>query len=106
MVAVFLGVALFDDRDLLPFRLVEPGILVTPVALGLALAAACALAGFERDIRSARFGWRQPLGLLMSLGLIAGGVQALVHTAGGRWSSPRASATSRWRGSAWTAAIT
>ncbi|MEZ5219605.1 MAG: hypothetical protein R2715_24165 [Ilumatobacteraceae bacterium] len=46
-----------------------------PVALGLAISAACALAGFERDIRTARFGWRQPLGLLMSVTLVVAGLK-------------------------------
>ncbi|MEZ5259732.1 MAG: glycosyltransferase, partial [Ilumatobacteraceae bacterium] len=70
LVIAFLVLVLLDDRAALPIRLPEPGLLLVPVALGLAISAACALAGFERDIRAARFGWRQPLGLLMSVALV------------------------------------
>jgi hypothetical protein len=89
VVGVFLVLTLLDDRGSLPVRLPEPGVMLVPVALGLALSAGCALAGFERDIRGARFGWRQPLGVLVSLGLLAGLFQGVVGIAGGRWSAPR-----------------
>ena len=50
--------------DALPFRVPEVGILLAPVALGLALAAASSAAAFSEDVAGRRFGWRQPLGLL------------------------------------------
>ena len=40
-----------EDGGALPFRLPEAGILLVPVACGLALAGACAIAAFEHDIR-------------------------------------------------------
>ncbi len=80
--------AVLDDRGLLPVRLPEPGIVLAPVALGLAIAACVTVAGFERDIRGARFGWRQPLGLLVAASLAGGMLPAVVNVAGGRWSAP------------------
>lgn len=81
-------VAVLDDRGALPLRLPEPGIVLTPVALGLAITACVTVAGFERDIRAARFGWRQPLGVLVAVSLAAGMLPAVVNVAGGRWSAP------------------
>ena len=46
------------------FVLPEPGVLLAPVAVGLALSAACIAAAFQDDVLSGSFGWRQPLGLL------------------------------------------
>ncbi len=89
LVLGFLVLAVLDDRGDLPVRLPEPGIMLVPVALGIAIAACSAVAGFERDIRGTRFGWRQPLGLLVSLSLLTGLFQGVVAAAGGRWSAPR-----------------
>lgn len=80
-------IAVLDDSGVLPFRLPEPGVLLVPVACGLALGAGAALAAFEQDIRGARFGWRQPLGLVVGLGLVIGLLPGLVGAANGRWSA-------------------
>ena len=76
-----------SDRGALPVRLPEAGLLLVPVACGLALGAGSAVAAFELDIRGARFGWRQPLGLLVGLGLVAGLLPGLIGAANGRWSA-------------------
>ncbi len=87
LVVAFGTLAVLDDRGSLPVRLPEPGLVLAPVALGLAIAAGSALAGFEHDIRGSRFGWRQPLGLLVSVALVVGLFQAVIGAAGGRWST-------------------
>lgn len=79
--------AVLDDRGALPFGLPEPGVLLVPVACGLALGGACAIAAFEHDIRGARFGWRQPLGLVAGIGVLIGLLPGLVGAANGRWSA-------------------
>ncbi len=50
LVVTFGVLAVLQDRDALPFRVPEVGILLVPVALGLALAAACAVASFASDV--------------------------------------------------------
>ena len=64
LVVVFLALAVLQDRDALPFAVPDVGLLLVPVALGLALSAASAVAAFGADVTGRTFGWRQPLGLL------------------------------------------
>lgn len=80
-------IAVLDDQGTLPVRLPEAGILLVPVACGLAIGGGCVVAAFEHDIRGARFGWRQPLGLAVGLGLVIGLLPGLVAPADGRWSA-------------------
>ncbi len=83
-----LALAVLGQRDSLPFRLPEVGLLLAPAAVGLALAAACAAAAFEQDVQGGSFGWRQPLGVLCGVALAMGAIPALASTANGRWSTP------------------
>ena len=53
LVVVFLPLAILQDRDALPFGVPEVGILLAPVASGLALAAASSVAAFGRGRRRA-----------------------------------------------------
>ena len=69
----------------LPFRVPEVGILLVPVALGLALAAACAVASFASDVAGGTFGWRQPLGVLSIAAVLCGMFPALVTLTDGWW---------------------
>jgi GT2 family glycosyltransferase len=87
LVLVFGAVAVLSDRGSLPFRIADIGVILVPVACGLALTGTCVVAGFEHDIRGARFGWRQPLALLVGVGLAAGVLPGLVGAANGRWSA-------------------
>lgn len=73
------------DRGAIPEVVADPVLLMAPVALGLALAAACAAAAFVEDVRGATFGWRQPLGVLTALAVGLGVLPVLVAAAGGRW---------------------
>lgn len=85
----FLLLAVLGDRGALPFALPEVGILLVPVACGLSLGTASAVAAFEHDIAGARLGWRQPLGLLVGLGIVVGLVPGLAAAFDGSWSTPR-----------------
>ncbi len=77
LVVVFLGLAVLQDRDALPFRAPEIGVLLVPVGLGLAISAAASIAAFGNDVAGRTFGWRQPLGLLGIAAVIVGVVPAL-----------------------------
>ena len=72
LIVVFLGLAVLQDRDALPFAVPDVGVLLVPVALGLALSAASAVAAFSDDVAGRTFGWRQPLGLLSIAAVIVG----------------------------------
>ena len=89
LVVTFGVLAVLQDRDALPFRVPEVGILLVPVALGLALAAACAVASFASDVAGGTFGWRQPLGVLSILAVLCGTFPALVTLTDGWWYAPR-----------------
>ena len=79
LVVTFGVLAVLQDRDALPFRAPEVGILLVPVALGLALAAACAVASFASDVAGGTFGWRQPLGVLSIVAVLCGIVPSAAH---------------------------
>jgi GT2 family glycosyltransferase len=89
LVVTFGVLAVLQDRDALPFRVPEVGVLLVPVALGLALAAACAVSSFASDVAHGTFGWRQPLGLLSIAAVLCGTFPALVTLTDGWWYAPR-----------------
>src|SRR4029079_10300576 len=68
LVIGFGWLAVLDDRGC-KIRLPEPGVLLAPVAVGLALSAACIAAAFQDDVLAGSFGWRQPVCLLIAAGL-------------------------------------
>jgi GT2 family glycosyltransferase len=81
MVLVFGTAAVLADRGAMPVDLPEAGVLLVPVAVGLSISAAAALAAFDLDVRGGTFGWRQPLGILSSVAVVVGlapGLGALV----------------------------
>jgi GT2 family glycosyltransferase len=80
LVLVFGGLAVLADRGSMPILMPEAGVLLVPVAIGVAISAAAALAAFDLDVRGGTFGWRQPLGILASVAVVVGvapGVAAL-----------------------------
>ena len=89
---VFLALAILQDRDALPFTIPDVGMLLAPVALGLALSSASAVAAFCADVTGRTFGWRQPLGLLSIAAVIVGLAPALFTVLDGSWYLPRVGA--------------
>lgn len=84
----FGALAVFGDRGSLPVTAPTAGVLLVPVAAGLAIAAAAALAAFDLDVRGGSFGWRQPLGIAASLAVIVGVVPGVVSVGPGDWDAP------------------
>ncbi len=89
LVVTFGVLAVLQDRDALPLRVPEVGILLVPVALGLAIAAACAVASFASDVAGGTFGWRQPLGVLSIAAVLCGLFPALLTVTNGSWFAAR-----------------
>ena len=89
LVVVFLALAVLQDRDALPFRVPEVGLLLVPVALGLALSAGAVVAAFGQDVAGRRFGWRQPLAVLGIASVLFGVLPAALTIADGSWFTPR-----------------
>jgi hypothetical protein len=88
LVLVFGGVAIFADRGSMPIAMPEAGVLLAPVAVGVAIAAAAALAAFDLDVRGGSFGWRQPLGILSSVAVVIGIVPGAASLANGSFQTP------------------
>lgn len=91
LVVGFGALAVLQDRNALPVRVPEIGLLLVPVAVGLAIAAACAVASFASDVAGGRFGWRQPLGLASIAAVLAGLFPAMITLTDGAWFAPRTS---------------
>ncbi|MFN8022692.1 MAG: glycosyltransferase [Acidimicrobiales bacterium] len=88
LVVTFGWLATLDDGNALPIRLPEAGILLVPVAVGVAIAAGCVLASFELDVRGGTFGWRQPLAVLSTAAVVVGLVPAAFTVGSGRYDTP------------------
>ena len=85
LAASALLVALLDDRAILPIHLAEPAIMLVPVAFGLSVAVGALGASMTVDVRHAKFGWRQPLSALASIGLVVGMLPSVLSSLDGRW---------------------
>jgi hypothetical protein len=88
LVVTFGLLAVLADSASLPFAAPQAGVLLVPVALGLALASASALAAFDLDVRGGSFGWQQPLGILASIAVVVGVVPGVVAVADGGFQTP------------------
>ena len=88
LVVGFGWLAALDDSGSFVVRLPEPGIMLVPVAVGVAIAAGCVLASFELDVRGGSFGWRQPLTLVAMVTIAIGMVPALFAVGTGRYDTP------------------
>lgn len=91
LVVGFGALAVLDDVGSSPVRLPEPGILLTPVAVGLALCAAATVGSFGADVRAARFGWRQPVGVIGAAATVLGLLPGVAAAADGHWNQPEIS---------------
>jgi hypothetical protein len=88
LVVGFGALAVFGDQDRLPVAAPEAGLLLVPVAVGLAISAAASLAAFDLDVRGGSFGWRQPLGIAASVAVVVGVVPGVLAVAPGDWNMP------------------
>ncbi len=88
MVLVFGSLAVLADRGSLPIDVPEAGVLLVPVAVGVAISAAAALAAFDLDVRGGNFGWRQPLGILSTVAVVVGLAPGLGALADGSFQVP------------------
>lgn len=88
IVVAFGALAVLADRDALPFRGPEAGVLLVPVALGVAIAGAVALSAFDLDVRGGSFGWRQPLGLAANVAVVIGSFPGVAALGDGAWKTP------------------
>ncbi len=89
LVVAFGALAVLADRGSLPLSMPEPGVVLVPVALGVALTAASAMAAFDLDVRGGSFGWRQPLGIVASIAVGAGMIPGVAALADGGFGAPR-----------------
>ncbi|HSL75148.1 MAG TPA: glycosyltransferase [Ilumatobacteraceae bacterium] len=88
LVVTFGALAVLGDRGSLPVDAPQAGVLLVPVALGVAISAAAALAAFDLDVRGGSFGWQQPLGILASMAVVVGIVPGLMAVADGAFGVP------------------
>jgi hypothetical protein len=88
LVAGFGILLVLDDRGKLPWRMPESGVLLAPIAVGVALAAAVIVAALREDVLSGSFGWRQPLGLISAVAIVIGLVPGTLSVVNGRWEMP------------------
>ncbi|BAN03170.1 hypothetical protein YM304_28560 [Ilumatobacter coccineus YM16-304] len=88
IVVTFGVLAVLADRGSLPVAAPEAGVLLAPIAVGLAVSAAAALAAFDLDVRGGTFGWRQPLGLLASTAVLIGLAPGVYSIGDGSWNAP------------------
>ena len=88
LVLAFGAFAFWSDSGSLPFNGPLAGVLLVPVAVGVAMSAAAALAAFDLDVRGGSFGWRQPLGIIASIAVVIGIAPGIAAIGDGAWQTP------------------
>jgi GT2 family glycosyltransferase len=88
LVLGFGALAILSDQGSLPFNGPEAGVLLVPVAVGVAVSSAAALAAFDLDVRDGSFGWRQPLGIIATLAIVVGIIPGIIALGDGAWQTP------------------
>jgi GT2 family glycosyltransferase len=88
LVAAGLLLAICDDAGLLPLHIAEPGVMLVPVALGLAVCAGAMGASLAADLGRGRLSWRQPFGALVGMVFAVGLVPTAVNSMQGSWHQP------------------
>jgi GT2 family glycosyltransferase len=89
LVVVPEALVLAADSGRMPELVADPGVLLAPVGLGMALSAAALVAAFADDLRGRSFGWAQPLGIVALTALVVGTLPTVVAAGGGRWNQER-----------------
>lgn len=80
--------AVLDDSALFPIHLAEPGVMLVPVALGIAMCAGAMGASLALDLNRGRLSWRQPLGALVGIAFAVGLFPTAVNSINGSWNQP------------------
>ncbi len=88
LVVIGMLLAVLDDSALLPVHAAEPGLMLVPVALGIAVSAGAMGASLALDLNRGRLSWRQPLGALVGLAFAVGLFPAAVNSINGSWNQP------------------
>ena len=89
LVLVFGAIALLADRGDLFVDVPEAGLLLVPVALGLAIGGGALAGGFGEDVLGRGFGWRQPAALVATAAIVVGIMPAAASISDGSWDAPR-----------------
>jgi GT2 family glycosyltransferase len=82
------GVAVLDDRGVLPRPLPGPEVLLAPAGIALALAVGLGAAAFVEDVRGQVFSWKHVLGFVSLAAVVVGTLPSLGATVDGRWGLP------------------
>jgi len=93
-VVAFLGLAVVGDTRVVNAAMPDPAVLLTVVALGLALGAIAAVEAFDVDVKGRKFGWQQPASVLALCAIAVGAFPLAVNAANGRWNQPSSSLSS------------
>jgi GT2 family glycosyltransferase len=88
LVAAGVLLAIADDAGLLPLHMAEPGIMLVPVALGLAVCAGAMGASLASDLGRGRLSWRQPFGALVGVVFAVGLLPTSINSLQGSWHQP------------------
>ena len=86
-----LTLTFLKDSGSLPFALPDAGVLLVPVACGLALGVALTVMSLSIDVRGGRFGWRQPAALISLAVIPIGLLPVAVVAVDGQWNQPTTS---------------
>lgn len=89
LATVFLALAVVADGG--AWWLPQAGVLLAPVALGLALGAGTLFTSFHVDVRGGRFGLRQPASVIALAAVVVGCVPVAAAAVDGRWLQPSTS---------------
>lgn len=87
--SLFLVLAVTADAG--AWWLPQAGVLLAPVAFGLALGAGTLVASFQYDVRGGRFGLRQPASLIALVAVAVGCLPLAAAAVDGRWQQPSTS---------------
>ncbi len=91
--SIFLVLAVTADAG--AWWLPQAGVLLAPVAFGLALGAGTLVTSFQFDVRGGRFGLRQPASVVALAAVVVGCLPIAAAAVDGRWQQPATSFVSQ-----------